>query len=212
MRSSSPSASPASTEPSGGWDINIVGRPHPDRRGEQHHVEAAYYTDICGIPLKADGTGAINVDRTEDLPLALQVGNGSHVLPGRHRDRAGLPEPARRPGGRRARHRAEGRPGVRRRRDRHPEFRVNTRATAVAGYLQGYCDASEGKYCALLPVAFPVNIIACDGSNKPIDTGEPWTFNIVYKIPLCNRAPGQRRLPRLGPPARRRRRGRVLDP
>ena len=67
---------------------------------------------------------------------------------------------------------------------------MNTRATAVAGYLQGYCDASEGKYCALLPVAFPVNIIQCDGSNKPIDSGEPWVFNTVYKIPLCKATPG----------------------
>ena len=45
-------------------------------------IDAAYYTDICGIPLKADGTGVINDDRTEDLTVALQVGNGSHVLPG----------------------------------------------------------------------------------------------------------------------------------
>jgi hypothetical protein len=70
------------------------------------------------------------------------------------------------------------------------QFQVTTRATAVAGYLQGYCDATEGKYCALLPVAMPVNIIQCNGSNKPTDTGTPWTFNVVYKIPLCQSSPG----------------------
>jgi hypothetical protein len=70
------------------------------------------------------------------------------------------------------------------------EFRMNTRATAVAGYLQGYCDASEGKYCALLPVAFPVNISECDGSNRPVDTGVSFSYNVVYKIPLCSNAPG----------------------
>jgi hypothetical protein len=69
-------------------------------------------------------------------------------------------------------------------------FTVTTRATAVAGYLQGYCDASEGKYCALLPIAMPVNIIECDGSNKPIDTGTSWKFNVLYKIPLCQSSPG----------------------
>ena len=135
-----------------------------DRRGQQHHVEAAYYTDICGIPLQADGTAAINVDRTEDLAVALQVGNASHVLPGRHGTAPDCPNRLVGPvagvlssGGRTCRVRA-GAIGI-------TSFRVNTRATAVAGYLQGYCDASEGKYCALLPVAFPVNIITCDGNN-----------------------------------------------
>ena len=28
------------------------------------------------------------------------------------------------------------------------EFTISARATAVAGYLQGYCDATEGNYCA----------------------------------------------------------------
>jgi hypothetical protein len=60
----------------------------------------------------------------------------------------------------------------------------------VAGYLQSYCDASEGKYCALLPVAFPASVIECNGSNKPTDTGVPWSFGNVYKIPLCNGSPG----------------------
>ena len=69
-------------EPSGGWDLNIAGRLMQTADANNMTVEAAYYTDICGIPLQADGTAAINDDRTEDLSLALMVGNGTHALPG----------------------------------------------------------------------------------------------------------------------------------
>jgi hypothetical protein len=68
--------------PSGGWDLNIAARLAQTAAANNVDVEAAYYTDICGIPLKADGSGAIHLDRREDLATALQVGNGSHVLPG----------------------------------------------------------------------------------------------------------------------------------
>lgn len=67
---------------------------------------------------------------------------------------------------------------------------VGTRATAVTGYLQGQCDATLGNYCAVLPVAFPVNVVSCDGSNDPIDSGIPWIWNQVYKVPLCQNGPG----------------------
>jgi len=179
------------TEPSGGWDLNIAGRLQQTAEANNMTVETAYYTDICGIPLQADGSGAINEDtRIEDLDAALQVGNGSHLLPGGTATAPDCPNrlvgpvagvlviarkvvPAY----------VAGAIGIR-------EFTVTTRATAVAGYLQGYCDATEGKYCALLPVAFPVNDIECDGSNRPIDTGVSYTFNVVYKIPLCSNGPG----------------------
>ena len=178
------------TEPSGGWDVNIAGRLMQTAAANNVTVEAAYYTDICGIPLEADGTAAINLDRTENLAVALQVGNGAHVLPG---GTATAPDCPNRMVGPVAGVLVIGRKDV----DAYVagaiginSFRVNTRATAVAGYLQGYCDASEGKYCALLPVAFPVNGIACDGNNRPSDTGVPWVFNNVYKIPLCSNSPG----------------------
>ena len=153
-------------------------------------VQAAYYTDICGIPLKADGTAALNADRTEDLSAALQVGNGLHVLPGGTATAPDCPNRLVGPvagvlviGLKEVAAYVAGAIGI-------SEFKINTRATAVAGYLQGYCDSSEGKYCALIPIAFPVNMIACDGSNKPIDLGTSWTFNVVYKIPLCSSTPG----------------------
>ena len=177
-------------EPAGGWDVNIGGRIMQTADANNITVEAAYYTDICGIPLKADGTAAIHLDRREDLASALQVGNGAHILPGGTATAPDCPNrlvgpvagvlviarkdvPAY----------VAGAIGIN-------EFRINARAAAVAGYLQGFCDSSEGKYCALLPVAFPVNTLSCDGSNRPADTGVSWKFNVVYKIPLCNNAPG----------------------
>ena len=189
-RSSSRSASPASTEPSGGWDVNIWTRLTQTASANGITIDAAYYTDICGIPLEADGSGAINVDRTENLAVALQVNNFTHVLPGGTATAPDCPNRLVGPvagvlviGRKDVAAYVAGAIGIR-------SFQVNTRATAVAGYLQGYCDASEGKFCTLLPVAFPVNIITCDGSNKPLDTGEPWVFNTVYKIPLCSSASG----------------------
>lgn len=177
-------------EPSSGWDVNINARLLQTAAANNMTVEAAYYTDICGIPLKADGTGAINDDRTEDLGVALRVGNSSHILPG---GTAVAPDCPNRLVGpvagvlviarKQVPAYVAGAIGI-------SNFTVTTRATAVAGYLQGYCDASEGKYCALLPIAFPVNIIQCDGTNRPIDTGDSWKFNVVYKIPLCQNNPG----------------------
>jgi hypothetical protein len=178
------------TAPSGGWDVNIAVRLAQSAAANNITVEAAYYTDICGIPLQLDGAGAINVDRTENLAVALQVGNGTHALPGGTATApdcpnrlvgpvAGILVIARKDVGAYV----AGAIGIH-------SFRVNTRATAVAGYLQGYCDATEAHYCALLPIALPVNMITCDGSNSPIDTGQPWTFGIVYKVPLCSNASG----------------------
>jgi putative Flp pilus-assembly TadE/G-like protein len=177
-------------EPSGGWDLNIAARLAQTATANNMTVEAAYYTDICGIPLESDGSGAINLDRTENLAVALQVGNGSHVLPGGTATAPDCPNRLVGPvAGVLVIARKDvaafvaGAIGIR-------SFRVNTRATAVAGYLQGYCDATEGKYCALLPLASPVNIQICDGNNKPIDQGTPWVFNVVYRIPLCAGSPG----------------------
>jgi len=178
------------TAPSGGWDLNIAARTAQTAAANNVTVEAAYYTDICGIPLKADGSGAINADQTENLALALQVGNVAHVLPG---GTSTAPDcPNRRVGpvagvlviGRKdVAAYVAGAIGI-------SSFRVTTRAAAVAGYLQGFCDSTEGAYCAILPIAFPVSIMACDGSNRPLDLGTPWVFNTVYKIPLCSNSAG----------------------
>jgi hypothetical protein len=178
-------------EPSGGWDINIGARIMQTADANNITVQAAYYTDICGIPLKADGSAAIDVDgRREDLDAALQVGNGSHVLPGGTATAPDCPNRTVGPvagvlvvGEREVAAYVAGAIGLN-------SFLIRTRATAVAGYLQSYCDSSEGKYCALLPVAFPTSIIDCNGTGKPINSGIPWDFGVVYKIPLCSSSPG----------------------
>lgn len=177
-------------EPSGGWDQNIAARIGQTAAANNITIEKAYYTDICGIPLRQDGSGAINFDRTENLPVALEVGNPSHALPG---GTATAPDCPNRLVGpvagvlviarKDVAAYVAGAIGI-------SSFRVNTRATAVTGYLQGYCDATEAAYCAVIPLAVPVNIITCNEPNRPIDTGKPWKFGIVYKIPLCNNSPG----------------------
>ena len=187
-------------EPSGGWDVNIGARIAQTADANSVVVQAAYYT-TSAAPLEADGTAAIDEDtRVEDLPAALQVGNASHLLPGGTATAPDCPNRLVGPvagvmviGERNIAAYVAGAIEIN-------SFLIRTRATAVAGYLQSYCDSSEGKYCALLRVAFPTSIIECDGTNKPLDTGEPWKFGIVYKIPLCQGEPGQRRVPRLGSP------------
>jgi hypothetical protein len=178
------------TEPSGGWDLNINGRIAQVAAANNVTVRAAYYTDICGIPLKSDGTAAITGNLSEDFATALEVGNGSHALPG---GTATAPDCPNRLVGPVAGVLVIGDKDVGTYVARAigiSQFKVTTRATAVSGYLQGYCDATQGHYCALLPVAFPVDIVTCDGNNRPTDTGQAWEFNKVYKFPLCNNAPG----------------------
>jgi hypothetical protein len=178
------------TDPSGGWDININTRIAQVAAANNVTVRAAYYTDICGIPLKSDGTAAIFGNRSEDLATALKVGNASHILPGGTATAPDCPNRLVGPvagvlvvGDKNVGTYVARAIGIR-------SFTVTTRASAVAGYLQGYCDSSQGKYCALLPIAFPVNAISCDGQHNPVDTGKPWAFNIVYKIPLCSTSSG----------------------
>jgi hypothetical protein len=66
---------------------------------------------------------------------------------------------------------------------------VTTRAVAVAGYLQGYCDASQGIWCAVLPVTIPTFVPECD-SNGDLGGGDPWTTGLIYTIGLCRNDPG----------------------
>jgi len=177
--------------PSGGWDGSIKSKLDQTAAANGMALKAAYYTDICGIPLKADGTAALNtVDHREDLTTALRVGNLTGVLPG---GEASTPDCPNRVVGPVAGVLVFGEkivPSFVARAINIASFTVNTRATAVAGYLQGYCDSSQGHYCALLPIAIPVNVMACDGSNSPVDNGVSWTWNTVIKIPLCSNSPG----------------------
>src|SRR6185369_2845238 len=66
--------------PGGGWDAAVQSKITQSAGANNMTIQHAYYTDICGIPLKADGTAAVNVDGTENLAVATVVGAGS--LPG----------------------------------------------------------------------------------------------------------------------------------
>ncbi len=174
--------------PAGGWDAEVAVKVTQSATSNNMTVKAAYYTDICGIPLKADGTAALNVDGSEDLLTAVVVGGGS--LPG---GTATTPDCPSRTVGPVAGVMVIGEKNVGAfvaRAIGIPTFIVNTRATAVAGYLQGVCGSDEGQWCAVLPVTIPVNTVTCDGQNNVVPGSGPWTWNTVLIVPLCKNNPG----------------------
>jgi hypothetical protein len=175
-------------EPLAGWDATIQSKIAASAAANGMTVSVAYYTDICGIPLRPDGTAALNVDNSEHLAVAAQVGGGS--LPG---GTATTPDCPSRTVGPVAGVMVIGEKVV----DAYvaravgvPSFTVTTRATAVAGYLQGYCAADQGEWCAVLPVTIPVNEVTCDGQNDIVPGTEPWDWNTVLTVPLCKNSPG----------------------
>ena len=176
--------------PSGGWDATIAAKMHQTAAANHVTLAAAYYTDVCGIPLQSDGTAALTLDGHENLALAMPVGNGPGLLPAAG---ATTPDCPNRVVGPVSGVMAFGQTIVQSfvaRAININSFTVTTRATAVAGYLQGYCDATQGRYCGLLPLAIPVDQITCNGNGSPTDAGVAWTWNVVIKIPLCSTAPG----------------------
>ncbi len=176
--------------PTGGWDAVIAAKLAQTAAANSMTIGAAYYTDICGIPLQPDGTAALTADFHENLAVAMPVGNAANELPA-----AGMttPDCPNHVVGPVAGVMVLGQKIVQSyvaRAINIPTFTIVTRATAVAGYLQGYCDSSQGHYCDLLPVAIPVNTITCNGNGSPVDTGVPWTWNVIVKVPLCSTAAG----------------------
>jgi hypothetical protein len=176
------------TAPVGGWDAEVNAKIQASASANGITDLEAYYTDICGIPLKADGTAALNGDGTENLSAAVRVGSGS--LPGGAATTPDCPAMAVGPvagvmviGTKNFRTYLTGVVGLN-------ALNASTRATAVTGYLQGNCTATGGNSCALLPVTIPVNVVQCDGSNNPINSGVPWVLNQLYKVPLCQNGPG----------------------
>jgi hypothetical protein len=178
------------TTPSSGWDSEVNTKVLASAAANKVTVKAAYYTDICGIPLKSDGTAALNVDGTENLAVAMKVGNSSGSLPFATTSTPDCPS---RTVGPVAGVLVVGEDNVGAfvaRAIGIASFTVTTRATAVAGYLQGFCDASEGEWCAVLPVTIPVNTVTCDGQNDIVLGSNPWTWNVVLTVPLCKNSPG----------------------
>lgn len=176
------------TTPAGGWDAKVSSKIQASAAANGLDAPVvAYYTDICGIPLRADGSAALNADGTENLAAAAAVGSGlptsSATTPNCPHLTVGPPAGVLVIGHKDVQTYFAGAIGM-------SKLGVATTATAVSGYLQGYCDATQGQACAVLPVTIPVNIVSCDGSNNPLNTGNPWLWGHVYKVPLCQNGPG----------------------
>ena len=174
------------TEPTGGWDARVANRVAASATANGLTSQIAYYTDICGIPLTSTGAAALNGD-TENLAVAAQVGSGiptsTSVAPNCPAQIVGPPAGVLVLGNKSASTYFASAMGF-------GEIGVGQRATAVSGYLQGVCDATEGNACAMLPITIPVNVVTCDGQNRPLNTSIPWARHEVYKIPLCGNSPG----------------------
>jgi hypothetical protein len=174
--------------PAGGWDAEVAAKLAASAAANNMTVQAAYYTDICGIPLKSNGDAAVNPNGTENLASALEVGRGG--LPGGTATAPDCPSLAVGPvagvlviGHKTVGAYVAGAIGI-------PAFEVTTRATAVAGYLQGFCGSSQGDYCAVFPLTIPVNTLGCDGNGDPVPGETKWEWNAVITVPLCKAAPG----------------------
>lgn len=179
--------SPGVWTPPGGWDFAVNSAVQSNAAANGVTVTGAYYTDICGIPLTMGGTAALKADGTYNLNSAAQVGRG---FPNNTQTTPDCPSLAVGPPAgvivfahKQIRTWIAGIVGV-------DTIDVSTQATAVAGYLQGYCGSSQGSSCTLLPVTVPVNALTCDGRNNAQNTGFPWALNQLYKVPLCGNGPG----------------------
>lgn len=174
--------------PSSGWDAEIAAKIDETAAANKITVTAAYYTDICGVPLKSDGTAAVNLDGTEDLAAAHEVGaTGSLPM-----DIGSTPDCDTGTIGPVAGVLVIGEQDVSTfvaRAIAVESITVSTRATAVAGYLQGYCDASQGVWCAVLPVTIPTFVPECQG-NGDLGGSDPWQTGLIYTIGLCRNDPG----------------------
>jgi hypothetical protein len=171
----------------GDWDAAVFAHVHSMAAANDLADWTAYYTDICGIPLTSTGTPALNGDRTMDLTVAARVGSGIPTSIATNPDcpnlQVGPPAGVLVVAQKTVASYVSGVVGIN-------SFTAAVQATAVSGYLTGFCDASEGQACALLPIAIPVNIVTCSGSNNLLNSGVGWSTNVVYKIPLCGNSPG----------------------
>jgi hypothetical protein len=177
-----------SAAPSGGWDAQVLAKLNASATANNVSVQAAYYTDICGIPLKSNGAAALNADGSENLSQALQVGTGS--LPGGNATTPDCPSLMVGPVAGVLVIGQKNIPAFVARAIGIPSFQVTTRASAVAGYLQSACGSSQGDWCAVLPVTIPVNTVGCDSSNNVALGSTAWTWNTVLTVPLCKSSPG----------------------
>ena len=154
------------TEPAGGWDARVATRVAASATANGLTSHIAYYTDICGIPLTSTGAAAL-IGNIENLAVAAQVGSGIPTSTATTPDCPALvvgpPAGVLVFGNKSADTYFASAMGF-------GAIGVGQRATAVSGYLQGVCDATQGNACAMLPITIPVNVVTCDGQNRPLNT------------------------------------------
>jgi hypothetical protein len=167
--------------PTGGWDAAVKDEVDKFITANEIELAGAYYTDICGIPLKPDGTAALTADGTQNFAVAAEVGGGiptsSATMPDCPNSVVGPPAGVIVVGRKTVDTYLARAIGV-------PTLTPVTQATAVAGWLSSY------EIQTLFPVTFPVNIVTCDQQNRPVNTGVPWDDYTVYRVPLCQNGPG----------------------
>ena len=170
-------------EPAGGWDAAVARAVADTAAANEVTVSAAYYTDICGIPLRPNGSAALTGSYAYDFATAQRVGSG---LPASVSTTPDCPSRTAGPaagvivlGRQDVATFLAGAVGIN-------TMTVNTQATAAAGFLQ---ESGEG---GLLPIAIPVYVVTCDGQNNPVITGDTWSADghTIYKVPMCKNGPG----------------------
>jgi hypothetical protein len=163
-----------------GWDGAVSAAVTGAAANNGATVDVAYYTDICGTLLRADGTKASGPS------TAAVVGAG--VLPTNNNTNpdcpagvvgpvAGVQVGASRPFGTFV----SGVIGI-------TSLTATTSATAVSGLLQGSCSAASG--CIVLPVTVPVTVVTCAANGKAELTATPWPKDTRVIVPLCKDNPG----------------------
>jgi hypothetical protein len=181
------------TAPAGGWDGAVNAKVTAAANAAGLTVTAAYYTDICGIPLTPGGHAALNWwDGSYAFEHAVKVGSGflpadTGTTPDCPSLTVGPPAGVLVMGTKTVNTFFARVLGVN-------SMSVSTAATAVTGWLQGICDSSNGQPCGLLPLTVPVAPLACNSNGTvgpaPAWLGTSWQSGPTYAIPLCKEANG----------------------
>lgn len=157
--------------PAGGWDAVVYAAIQARSGDNGITAPNAWYTDICGVLLRPDGTRAANASE------AARVGAGA--LPVNNNTNPDCPNAIVGPV---AGVQVEGQKVFDTfvaRAIGFSQMTATTSATAVTGFLQGV----EGE--TLLPVTAPVTVVTCDKSGKAVNTSTPWPMNEQVIVPLC---------------------------
>lgn len=164
------------------WDGEVLTAMTAAATANEITFDVGYYTDICGIMLRPDGTratGTGDAARVGAGALPTDLGITPDCPSGQVGPVAGV--------------RALG---------THPfnpyiagligqgTFTATADATAVTGYVQEFCDADSGEWCALFPVTVPTTVTTCTNNHRAVITDLPWPKYTDVVLPLCTSATG----------------------